>query len=51
LGFLERDIKRVAKGRYILLPVSGNTHGHGTHSQPEVWGKYLSELLRISQPH
>jgi len=51
LGFLEREIKRVAKGRYILLPVSGNTHGHGTHSQPEVWGKYLSELLRISQPH
>ena len=49
LGILEREIKRVAKGRYILLPVSGKTHGHGTHSRPEVWNAYLRELLRISE--
>ena len=49
LGILEREIKRVAKGRYILLPVSESTRGHGTHSLPEVWGKYLTELMRVSE--
>jgi len=46
LGILEREIKRVKRGRYILLPVSDETRGHGTHSLPALWGKYLAELLR-----
>jgi homoserine O-acetyltransferase len=50
LGFVEREIKRVAKGRYILVPTSEKTRGHGTHSMPEIWGSYLRELLRISAP-
>jgi homoserine O-acetyltransferase len=50
LGILNREIKRVAKGRYILLPVSEKTRGHGTHSMPAIWGGYLRELLRISEP-
>lgn len=49
LGFMEREIKHVAKGHYILLPTSERTRGHGTHSLPEVWGSYLRELLRISE--
>jgi homoserine O-acetyltransferase len=49
LAFLDREIKRVAHGRYILLPVSEKTRGHGTHSMPEVWSGYLRELLRISE--
>jgi homoserine O-acetyltransferase len=51
LGILDREIKRVAKGRYILLPISEKTRGHGTHSIPELWGSHLRELLRISEPH
>ena len=49
LGILEREIKRVPKGRYILLPISEKTRGHGTHSMPEVWGAHLRELLRVSE--
>jgi len=49
LGFLEREIKRVPKGRYILLPVTDKTRGHGTHSMPEIWSGYLKELLQISE--
>ncbi|HXJ37786.1 MAG TPA: alpha/beta fold hydrolase [Bryobacteraceae bacterium] len=45
LGILEREMKRVAKGRYILIPTGPDTRGHGTHSLPAVWGKYLSDLL------
>jgi homoserine O-acetyltransferase len=51
LGFLQHEIKRVPKGRYILLPTSDLTRGHGTHSLPEVWADHLRELLRISEPH
>jgi homoserine O-acetyltransferase/O-succinyltransferase len=50
LGILEREIKRVKRGRYILLPTSDKTRGHGTHSQPAVWGPYLAELLKVPQP-
>jgi homoserine O-acetyltransferase len=48
LGILEREIKRVAHGRYILIPTSDETRGHGTHSRPVVWKNYLIELLQIS---
>ncbi len=45
LGILDREIKRVKRGRYILIPISDQTAGHGTHSMPAIWGKYLAELL------
>ncbi|MDP4215516.1 MAG: alpha/beta fold hydrolase [Bacteroidota bacterium] len=50
LGILDREIKKVAKGKYILLPITEKTTGHGTHSNPAVWGEYLKELLAISEP-
>jgi homoserine O-acetyltransferase len=50
LGILDKEIKNVAKGRYILLPITDQTSGHGTHSNPSVWGDYLKELLAISGP-
>ena len=45
LGIAERDITRVAKGRFVLLPISAQTRGHGTHTHAEVWQSYLRELL------
>jgi homoserine O-acetyltransferase len=35
----------VKRGRYILIPISPETRGHGTHSVPAIWGKYLKELM------
>jgi homoserine O-acetyltransferase len=49
LGIMEREIKKVARGRYILIPISDETRGHGTHSRPVVWKQYLVELLHISE--
>ena len=49
LGILDTEIKNVAKGRYILLPISEQTTGHGTHSNPAIWGEYLKELLALSE--
>ncbi|PYT16454.1 MAG: hypothetical protein DMG59_10405 [Acidobacteria bacterium] len=49
LGISEREIKKVKRGRFILIPISDQTRGHGTHSMPSIWGKYLAELLEESK--
>ena len=51
LGILEKEIKNVKKGKYILLPITDKTSGHGTHSNPKIWGHYLKQLLRGSEPN
>lgn len=48
LGLMEHEMKKVKNGRYILIPISDETSGHGTHSNPKIWGKYLEELLAKS---
>jgi len=48
LGILEREIKRVPKGRAVVLPLSPATRGHGTHTVAAVWKQYLGELLAAS---
>jgi homoserine O-acetyltransferase/O-succinyltransferase len=50
LGIAEREIKRVNKGRFVLIPISDQTRGHGTHTWAAVWQQYLKELLDASQP-
>jgi homoserine O-acetyltransferase/O-succinyltransferase len=49
LGIAEREIKRLKKGRFVLIPISEQTHGHGTHTWAGVWQEYLKELLEASQ--
>lgn len=49
LGILDREIKRVPRGHYILIPTSDQTRGHGTHSRPAVWKQYLLQLLAESE--
>lgn len=45
LGLIDREIKRVKHGRFILLPITDQTRGHGTHTLPLIWQGYLKELL------
>jgi homoserine O-acetyltransferase len=47
LGILEREIKRVPRGRAVVLPFTPDTRGHGTHTIATVWKKYLGELLNV----
>jgi len=49
LGIAEREIKRVKKGRFVLIPISEQSHGHGTHTWAAVWQQYLKELMDSSQ--
>jgi len=48
LGIAEREIKKVKNGKFVLLPASEQTHGHGTHTWATVWQQYLKELLEQS---
>jgi homoserine O-acetyltransferase len=49
LGILEREIKRVAKGRAVVLPFSDKTRGHGSHTIATLWKGELGTLLKQSE--
>jgi homoserine O-acetyltransferase len=49
LGILEREIKRVSKGRAVVLPLSDKTRGHGSHTIAALWKDELATLLKQSE--
>jgi homoserine O-acetyltransferase/O-succinyltransferase len=48
LGVLEREIRRVRRGRFVLIPQSDATRGHGSHTLAALWKDELVALLRNS---
>lgn len=48
LGIAEREIRRIKQGRFVLLPATEQTFGHGTHTRAAVWAPYLKALLETS---
>ncbi len=49
LGILEREIKRVPEGRAVVIPLSDQTRGHGSHTLAALWKDELVALLKRSQ--
>jgi homoserine O-acetyltransferase len=49
LGILEREIKRVPRGRALVIPFSDQTRGHGSHTIAALWKDQLSILLTESE--
>jgi homoserine O-acetyltransferase/O-succinyltransferase len=49
LNIMPREIRKVARGEFVLLPITAETRGHGTHSLPAVWKQYLVRLLTESR--
>ena len=49
LGILEREIKRVPKGRAVVMPLSDKTRGHGSHTNALLWKAELEALLKQSE--
>jgi homoserine O-acetyltransferase len=45
LGVLEREVRRVKRGRAVVIPRGENTRGHGTHTIAAVWKDHLRALL------
>ncbi|HEV3480762.1 MAG TPA: alpha/beta fold hydrolase [Candidatus Acidoferrales bacterium] len=50
LGIAEEEAKRIKSGKFVLLPISDQTYGHGTHTHAAAWKRYLAELLKESEP-
>jgi homoserine O-acetyltransferase/O-succinyltransferase len=45
LPMMETLIKRVKRGKFVLVPISDATRGHGTHTLPVIWGDHLAAFL------
>jgi homoserine O-acetyltransferase/O-succinyltransferase len=45
LEILEREIKRVPKGRAVVIPLSDKTRGHGSHTIAALWKDQLVKLF------
>jgi len=50
LGIAEKMVTRIAHARFILLPISDQTRGHGTHTVAAVWKEYLAEFMKSTEP-
>jgi homoserine O-acetyltransferase len=48
LGLMEALMPRIRCGRYVLIPTSAESRGHGTHSWPAVWGRHLEVFLKTA---
>ncbi len=46
LPMMETLIGKVPNARFVLVPISDETRGHGTHSRPQIFGPYLAEFLK-----
>jgi homoserine O-acetyltransferase len=49
LGIAEKMVKHLPNARFILLPISDATRGHGTHTAAAVWKDYLAEFMRATE--
>jgi homoserine O-acetyltransferase len=53
LGLMEQLMPRVKRGRYVLLPISPQTRGHGTHTVAAVWKEpfaaFMASLPRLPE--
>jgi len=45
LGLMEKLIPRVKSARYVLIPTSERTRGHGTHTAAAAWKEYFAPFV------
>ncbi|HEV7573047.1 MAG TPA: alpha/beta fold hydrolase [Thermoanaerobaculia bacterium] len=50
LGILKAAMKRMKRGRYVLIPTSDATHGHSTHTWAAAWERELRDFLAHNAP-
>jgi homoserine O-acetyltransferase/O-succinyltransferase len=49
LGIAEREAKRLPNGKFVLIPQTAETKGHGTHTWAKFWKAELVDLMRRSE--
>jgi homoserine O-acetyltransferase len=50
LDIAEKIVTRMPNARFILIPISDATRGHGTHTMASVWKDYLAEFMQATEP-
>jgi homoserine O-acetyltransferase/O-succinyltransferase len=50
LGTVERAMKAIHDGRYVLIPYSDKTHGHFTYYYAAVWNALSDRLYGVARP-
>ncbi|NYF90538.1 alpha/beta fold hydrolase [Tunturiibacter empetritectus] len=51
LGIAQEMVKKMPNAKFILIPISDATRGHGTHTQAAVWKQYLIDFLAQIEKH
>ncbi len=41
LGIAEKMVHQMPNAKFVLIPISDKTRGHGTHTQAAIWQNYL----------
>lgn len=47
LGIAEQMVKEIKHGEFYMVPLSADTHGHGTHTWAKFWQEKMAHLLNI----
>ncbi len=50
LMLAETLIARVKSARFVMIPISDRTRGHGTHTMPAIWGDELRRFMATLPP-
>ncbi|HKF47349.1 MAG TPA: alpha/beta fold hydrolase [Terracidiphilus sp.] len=50
LSIAEKEVKRMPHAKFVLIPTSDRTRGHGTHTDAAIWKDYLAEFMRETEP-
>ena len=49
LRVLEREVKRVKHGKAVVIPLSDQTVGHGSHTKAALWSRQLANFLKQTE--
>ncbi len=49
LGIAQKLVTRMPHAKFLLIPISDATRGHGTHTKAAVWKSYLVDFLRETE--
>lgn len=51
LGIAQRMVTEMPHARFVLIPISDATRGHGTHTAAALWKDDLARLMAESETH
>jgi homoserine O-acetyltransferase len=50
LGMAQEMVKRIPHGKFVLIPISDATRGHGTHTMAAIWKDYFVQFMKDTEP-